>query len=87
MTIMKVFFVFLLPVVLDEFNIVTNSMFKKLVYILPTKSALMLLMGAAGNGENWEIIVSIIYLVFGSIVLYYLVWKNFDTYALKESGE
>ena len=34
MNIMKVFLIFLLPVILDEFNIVTNKMFKKTgVYI------------------------------------------------------
>ena len=87
MTIMKLFFVFLLPVILDEFNIVTNEIFKKIVYILPTKSALILLMGTTGKIQSWEIIVSFIYILLGSIVLYYLVWKSFDRYALKESGE
>lgn len=87
MTIMKVFFVFLLPVILGEFNIITNEIFKKVLYILPTKSSLMLLMGAAGNAESWEIVLSLVYLLLGSIALYYLVWKNFDAYALKESGE
>ena len=52
MNIMKVFLIFLLPVILDEFNIVTNKMFKKLVYIFPTKSTLMILMGAAGIVEH-----------------------------------
>ncbi len=87
MTIMKVFFVFLLPVLLVEFNIVTNEIFRKAVYLLPTKSALMILMGAAGKAQTWEIIVSLIYLLLGSIALYYLVWKNFDSHVLKESGE
>ena len=87
MTIMKVFLVFLLPVIFDEFNIITNDIFRKLVYILPTKSALMILMGTTGGIKPWEITISLIYMVLGSIILYYLVWKNFDTYALKESGE
>ena len=87
MTIMKVFLAFLLPVIFDEFNIITNDIFRKLVYILPTKSALMILMGTTGGIKPWEITISLIYMVLGSIILYYLVWKNFDTYALKESGE
>lgn len=87
MAIMKLFLVFLLPVVLVEFNIVSNEIFRKAVYILPTKSSLMVLMGTTGSVQDWDIIVSLIYLVFGSIILYYLVWKNFDQYALKESGE
>lgn len=87
MTIMKVFLVFLFPVILDEFNIVTNDIFKKLVYILPTKSALMILMGTTGDIELGKVVVSIIYMLLGSIILYYLVWKNFERYSLKESGE
>ncbi len=87
MTIMKVFLVFLLPVILVEFNIVTSEIFRKAVYVLPTKSSLMILMGAAGEAKSWEIIVSLIYLILGSVVLFYLVWKKFDAYALKESGE
>lgn len=87
MTIMKVFLVFLLPVILVEFNIVTSEIFRKAVYVLPTKSSLMILMGAAGKAKSWEIIVSLIYLILGSVVLFYLVWKKFDAYALKESGE
>lgn len=87
MTIMKVFLIFLLPVVLDEFNIVTDKTFKKLVYIFPTKPTLVILMGTAGVVEHQKIIISIIYILLGSIILYYLIWKNFEKYALKESGE
>lgn len=87
MAIMKIFLIFLLPVLLDEFNIVTNEIFRKLVYILPTKSALMILMGTTGTIQSWEIIVSIIYMTLGSLILYYLVWKNFKKYSLRESGE
>lgn len=87
MAIMKLFFVFLLPVVLEEFNIITNEIFRKVIYILPTKSALVLLMGTTGEFHDLEIIISFIYLLLGSIILYYLVWKKFDEYALKEGGE
>lgn len=87
MAIMKSFLIFLLPVLLDEFNIVTNEIFRKLVYILPTKSALMILMGTTGTIQSWEIVVSIIYMTLGSLILYYLVWKNFKKYSLRESGE
>lgn len=87
MAIMKVFFIFLLPVILVEFDIIKSEIFEKLVYILPTKSALMILMGTTGRIETWDIIVSLIYMLMGSIILYYLVWKKFDYYALKERGE
>lgn len=87
MTIMKIFLIFLLPVILDEFNVITNKIFKKLVYIFPTKPTLMILMGATGSVKPLEIIGSIVYILLGSLILYYLVWRNFEKYALKESGE
>ncbi len=87
MAIMGLFLIFLLPVILVEFNIITSEIFGKLIYILPTKSALMLIMGTTGNIEGWEIILSLVYLILSSIVLYYLVLRKFDLYALRESGE
>lgn len=87
MTIMKVFLISILPVVLDEFNIITNRLFKKLVYIIPTKATLMILMGPTGSVKGLEIIISTIYILLGSVILYYLVWRNFEKYALRESGE
>lgn len=87
MAIMKLFFVFLLPVILDEFNIITNEIFKKIVYLLPTKASLTLLQATTGGVETWQIWSSLIYLLMGSVILYYLVLKGFDHYALKEGGE
>lgn len=87
MAVMKLFFVLTLPVILDEFNIVTNEIFRKVVYLLPTKSAFILLKATTGGLNTWNVAASLIYLLLGSTVLFYLVWKNFDQYALKESGE
>lgn len=87
MTIMKIFLIFILPVILDEFNVITNKVFKGLVYIIPTKSTLMILMGTTGAVKSFEIIISVLYMFLGSGILYYLVWKNFKKYALRESGE
>lgn len=87
MAIMLLFIIFLLPVILVEFNIITSEIFSKLIYVLPTKSALMLIMGTTGNIEGWEIIISLVYLIISSLVLYYLLVRNFDLYALRESSE
>jgi len=87
MAIMTIFIIFLLPVILVEFNVITSEIFSKLTYILPTKSALMLIMGTTGTTHGWEILVSLTYLILGSIVLYFIVLKNFNSYALRESGE
>ncbi len=87
MVIMLLFLVFLLPVILVEFNIITNDIFVKGTYILPTKAALMVIMGTTGIIDTREILISLIYLLASSLALYYLVYKNFDLYALRERGK
>jgi len=74
-------------VILVEFDIITNEIFTKGTYILPTKAALMVIMGTTGIIDTWEIIISIIYLIASSLVLYYLVYRYFNLYALRERGE
>jgi fluoroquinolone transport system permease protein len=87
MIIIAIFIIFLLPVILVEFNIITNEIFTKGTYILPTKAALMVIMGTTGIIDTWEIIISIVYLIASSLVLYYLVYRYFNLYALRERGE
>ncbi|MFA5576134.1 MAG: ABC transporter permease [Tissierellaceae bacterium] len=84
MGIMKLFFVMVVPVILDQFNIVNNALFKRLVYIIPTKSALMLIMGPTGMVGERDLFISIAYIITASLILYYLIWKKFDSYALRE---
>lgn len=87
MIIIAIFIIFLLPVILVEFDIITNEIFTKGIYILPTKAALMVIMGTTGIIDTWEIIISIVYLIASSLVLYYLVYRYFNLYALRERGE
>ncbi len=87
MGMMKYVFIFMTPVLLEEFNIITNNIFKKALYIIPTKASLTLLKGATGSYEPWKIRMSILYIMLGIIILFYIVWKKFDEYAMKEGGE
>ncbi|NLW23281.1 MAG: ABC transporter permease [Tissierellia bacterium] len=87
MVIMLLFIILILPVILVEFNIITNEIFAKGSYILPSKAALMVIMGTARIIDRWEIIFSLIYLIGSCLVLYYLVHRQFDLYALRERGE
>lgn len=80
MLILLVFFIILLPVILDEFRIIDNEIFRKMVYILPTKSALMIIMGTAGIIEKGKIMLSLIYMTLGSAGLYFLNRRNFERY-------
>lgn len=87
MLIITFFLISILPVILDEFAIVTNEVFRKLIFLLPTKSALMIIMGTTGSIESWKIIVSIVYMVLGSVFLYYLIWKKLQDHFLKGGGK
>ena len=75
-----------MPVILVEFNIITNDIFGKGTYILPTKVSLN-----GHNGYYWHYrykgntnFINLFASKFPS--LYYLVYKNFDLYALRERG-
>lgn len=87
MIIVAVFLLSIFPVILDEFNIISSKIFKSLVYIFPAKSALMIIIGTTGIIKGWEIGVSLLYIILGSILLYYIIWKNFEKQVQKESGE
>lgn len=86
MLIITFFLVSILPVILDEFGIVTNEVFRKLIFLLPAKSALMIIMGTTGTMESWKIVTSIVYMVLGSTFLYYLIWKKLQDH-FQRGGE
>lgn len=78
--------VFMVPVFLELAGLIKNAVFKKALYVIPTKSSMSLLMGSVGFMESWEIWISIAYLVILSGILYFVVWKEFDKFSIKESG-
>lgn len=86
MGMMRYFFIFMLPVLLDWLDFITGPLLSNLLYFLPTKASMTLLLGSAGGVERWEVLLSASYLFLLSLALYFLVVKRFDAYASRESG-
>ncbi len=89
MGIMKYAFIFTLPVVLETVNILKGKfgdILSVILYFVPTKASMLLLQSSSGGIEVWEIIISIFYLILASGLIYLLVVKKFDEFAIKESG-
>ena len=79
------FLVFTIPIILEFFGVL-GDLAANLLYLLPTKASAVLMEGVIGQAENWEIIISIVYLLIGSLILGYFVRKQFKKFAARESG-
>ncbi|MTI49284.1 ABC transporter permease [Sporosalibacterium faouarense] len=86
MGMLKYSFVFMIPVLLQEVGIIKSELIGKILYIIPSKSAMVLLKSSAGGIDIWSILLSTAYMILGSVVIYYFVSKKFDKFAVKESG-
>lgn len=86
MGIMKYSFVFMIPVLLEQVGIIRNDIVSKLLYVVPPKSSMTILMASKGGVEQWELLFSIGYMILTSIGLFIVVSKKFDEFAIKESG-
>lgn len=82
----KYSFVFMIPVLLEEFGMIESVIIKNLLYIIPTKTSLILLNASLGEIKNITIILNTLYLVILSILLCILVNKRFNEFAIRESG-
>lgn len=79
-------FIFLIPVVLEQVGVITGELLTNLLYLLPTKAALLILNSAANGVETWEIFYGTIYLIGLSILLSVVIRKGFEAFVAKESG-
>ncbi len=86
MNMMKYIFIFFMPTLLDYMNIINHNIFTKLHYIAPTKAAITLLLASTGSVTSGDLIYALTYLVTGSVFLFYLVLKMFDSFAAREGG-
>lgn len=82
----KYSFVFMIPILLEETGLIKNDVIQKLLYLIPTKAALILLNASTGGIQKNIIIYSSIYLIVTSALLYYVVYRKFDEFAIRESG-
>lgn len=83
---MKYMFIFMIPVLLEYIRILEHEMVEMILYIAPTKAAMILLYASTGEVELWEIIYALSYLGAGSVILYIMVLKRFEQFAVRESG-
>ncbi|MBF8982044.1 ABC transporter permease [Lutibacter sp. B2] len=79
-------FVFMTPVLLEQVGMIRNEGMKKIFYVIPTKTSMILLNASTGGIKPWEVYLSVFYLLIISILLYFVVLKKFDEFAIKESG-
>ncbi|MFO8060513.1 MAG: ABC transporter permease subunit [Bacillota bacterium] len=86
MGMFKYLLVLMLPVLFEGIGLITNEILTKLMYLLPTKSAHILLYASSGEIELWEIVFSAAYLIVASAVLLTVVLRRFDEFAARESG-
>lgn len=86
MGMMKYFFLLMLPVLLEWLDLLTGPLLSNLLYLLPTKASMTLLLSSAGGMESWEVLFSVFYLLLLSLLLFTVVVRRFDEYAAKESG-
>ena len=86
MGMMKYAFVVMIPVLLEEIGIIKIDILSKILYILPTKASMILLNASSSGIESWEIYFSLGYMIVASALLYLVVSKKFNEFAIKESG-
>ncbi|MDW7738515.1 MAG: ABC transporter permease [Bacillota bacterium] len=86
MNMFKYMLIFMLPALLDQVNIIQHELLNKILYLSPTKAAMVLLYAPTGSASSGELIYSLGYLVFGSVILFIFVIKLFDSFAAREGG-
>ncbi len=84
--VVKYMFLFLIPVVLEQVGVITGELVSNLLYLLPTKAALLLLNSTTNGVETWEVVYGVLYLIALSLILGGVIKKGFDAFVAKESG-
>ncbi len=87
MSMMIYTFIFTIPVLLEQIGFIRNETVDKILFVIPTKSSSILLQATGGGVDLWKIWFSLIYLILASLVMFFIVWKKFDDFQVKESGE
>jgi fluoroquinolone transport system permease protein len=82
----KYVFVFMFPTILEYINIIRHDLVEKILYLAPTRAAMLLLYAPTGEIALWELIYALAYMGFGSIILFVIALKQFNQFAAKESG-
>lgn len=84
--VMKYSFIFVIPVILEQVGFIQNPTLQWMLYILPTKSAMTLLNSAVMEVGVFEVGTALGYLSILALFGFWFMIRQFDTYAVKESG-
>ncbi len=84
-SIMFYMLIFTIPVLLEGIGLITNDFIVNLMYVLPTKSSMLLITGAADGFSN-SLWIAMAYLFILGVILIIMIYKSFDDYVVKESG-
>ncbi|OEF97453.1 fluoroquinolone export ABC transporter permease subunit [Desulfuribacillus alkaliarsenatis] len=86
MNMMKYVFVLLIPVLLEQLQILTGDLITTVLYAVPTKASMILINASVEAVELWEILLSVSYLsIAAALLLRYSIIK-FHEFAARESG-
>ncbi len=86
MNMMKYVFIFFIPTLFEYLDLFSNELVANLLYITPTKAALLLFTAPAGTVGAGELLYALIYMLAGSAFLFFLALKLFDSFAAREGG-
>jgi len=87
MAMMKYTFVFSIPVLLKQIGYIKSKIVDRILFIVPTKSASILLESTTGGMDTWRILFAIGYLIIASLLLFRVVCKKLGEFQVKEGGE
>lgn len=78
--------VLMFPIILEQVGLISNEIIDKLLYAIPTKASMILFFSSTGGVQSWEIYLSLFYMLTASVIMYIIVAKKFDEFAVKGSG-
>ena len=84
-SIMVYSLIFALPVLFEEIGLINNEIIQNLMYMLPTKASLIVIMSSISE-VDFGVIFSVIYVILLTIICLYINAKSFDQFIVKESG-
>lgn len=78
--------VFMVPTMLEHVNLLGHDLIVKLLYLAPTKAAIILLYASTGTISSSDLLYALLYLAIGSALLFIYTLKLFDSFAAREGG-
>ncbi len=75
-----------IPIIFDEIGLITNNIIQNILYLLPTKTSMILIQATTGVFELSEVLYAIVYMLILGMGLLYFNISKFKGFIAKESG-